>query len=334
MTAHRLSRRTFATGAAILPLAAISPAIVRAQTPAASSTMSPLKVVATFSILADWVTNVMGDLATVSTIVPAGSDTHTFDPTPDQVQAIVDADLLFEIGLGFESWLPNLIDSSGTSATRVVVSDGIEVLHFGDDADDHDDHDDEDHEEEGDDHDHDHGTDDPHIWGDVANAIHAVGLIAAALGEADSINAATWQANADAFVSELQTLDEAVRTETATLPEDRRKLVTTHDTFAYYAHAYDFEIVGTALNSVTTESGDPSAQQIVDLVMDIRDENVPAIFAENVSNNAIIETIASEAGVELAPPLYSDALGDAESPASTYITMMQYNTTTIVTALT
>jgi ABC-type Zn uptake system ZnuABC Zn-binding protein ZnuA len=308
-------------------LSSTAPAPARAQsTPAAE----PLKVVATFSILADWVQNVGGESIELTTIVPAGGDTHTFDPSPDQVASITEADIIFEIGLGFEPWLDDMVNASGASATRVAVSDGIEVLAFGDSN--HDEHEDEEegaHEDDG----HDHGSQDPHIWGDVQNATNAVSIIEQALADADPANAETFAANAAAYSTELEALDEHIRTETSSVPEERRKLVTTHDTFGYYAHAYDFEITGTALNSGSTEGGDPSARDIAELIHTIEEAGVPAIFAENVSNNGLMETIAAEAGVELAPPLYTDALGEPGGEAGTYIDMMTWNTATIVEAL-
>jgi ABC-type Zn uptake system ZnuABC Zn-binding protein ZnuA len=327
MSRHRLIRAAisylafFALMLGMMASAGSAPAVSQ-STPQPE----PLKVVATFSILADWVHNVGGESIELTTIVPAGSDTHTFDPSPDQVASIAEADIIFEIGLGFEPWLDDMINASGASATRVVVSEGIEVLAFGDaNHDEHEDHDD----EEG----HDHGSQDPHIWGDVQNAINAVSIIERALSEGDLANAETFATNATSYTAELETLDEHVRTETATIPEDGRKLVTTHDTFGYYAHAYGFEITGTALNSGSTEGGDPSARDIAELVQVIQDSGVPAIFAENVSNNGLMETIAAEAGVELAPPLYTDALGEPGGEAGTYIDMMTWNTATIVEAL-
>ena len=119
----------------------------------------------------------------------------------------------------------------------------------------------------------------------------------------------------------------------AGLPDERRRLVTSHDTFAYYARAYGFEIVGTALGSVSTEVGEPSAQQFAALVAEIQEAGVPAIFAENVANPDLMQSIADEAGVALAPPLYTDALSEPGGPAETYVALMRTNTTTIVTAL-
>ena len=311
--AGRALTRRHVLALAAAPVALLAVPATRAQD------VESLRVAATFSILGDWVRIVGGDAIDLTTIVPAGGDAHGFDPSPDQVASIADADLIFEIGLGFETWLDDLVEAAGSSAERVAVSDGISLL--GADG--------EEHEDDG----HDHGEDDPHIWGDVANAMHAVGIIRDRLAAADPDNAATYEANAGAYLAELDALDGAIRQQTAAIPEDRRKLVTTHDTFGYYAHAYGFEVLGTALSSLTTESGDPSASDIAGLVEAIEEAGVPAIFADNVSNTDLMEVIADEAGVELAPPLYSDALGDADSEAPTYVAMMEYNTDTIVTAL-
>jgi ABC-type Zn uptake system ZnuABC Zn-binding protein ZnuA len=308
--------------AIVAALAIVGPAAT--TTAAAAQEPEPIKVVATFSILADWAQNVGGDHIELTTIVPAGGDAHTFDPNPEQVASIADADLIFEIGVGFETWLDDMVDASGSAATRVAVSDGVELLTL-----------DEEHgEDEHDGEEHGHGEQDPHIWGDVANASHAVELIRQALDTADPDNAAAYDANAAAYTGQLDTLDATIRKSVQSIPEDQRKLVTTHDTFGYYAHAYGFEIVGTALNSLSTEGGDPPARDIAALVESIQESGVPAIFAENVSNNDLMQVIADEAGVDLAPPLYSDALGEPGSDGDTYIRMMEYNTATIVAALT
>lgn len=295
----------------------------------------PLKVVATFSILADWVRNVGGDQIELVTIVPAGGDAHTFDPNPDQVGQIANADVILEIGAGFEPWLDDMYAASGSDAQRVAVTDGLDLIGATEEGDDHENEASPEagHEEEGE-VDDEHGEFDPHIWHDVTNAVASVETIRVALDSADSANAATYDANAAAYTAELTGLDAFIREQIGALPEDSRKLVTSHDTFAYYARAYDFEIVGTALNSLTTESGDPAAGEIATLVEQIQSAGVPAIFAENVSNSDLMQSIADEAGVTLAPTLYTDALGEPGSDGETYIAMMRYNTTTIVTALT
>jgi len=319
MSTRVLSRRTVAAGLGALALVRLPSA--RAQESGA------INVAATFSILADWVQHVGGEHIALTAIVPAGGDAHTFDPNPDQVARIADAGVIFEIGIGFETWLADMVDASGTSALRHAVTDGVSLLTAEDDEHAHDDE--EHHEDDG----HDHGEFDPHIWGDVANAIHAVRAIRDALAAVDPDHASEYEANATTYIASLTDLDAVIRDHVATIPEDQRKLVTTHDTFGYYANAYGFEIVGTALGSLTTEGGDPSASETAALIDEIEASGVPAIFAENVSGTDLMETIADGAGVELAPPLYTDALSEPDGPAATYIAMMTYNTETIVTAL-
>jgi ABC-type Zn uptake system ZnuABC Zn-binding protein ZnuA len=160
-----------------------------------------------------------------------------------------------------------------------------------------------------------------------------VATISDALIAADPDHADVYTANAGAYTAQLQELDTWIETEVAKIPEQNRKLVTSHDTFGYFADRYGFEVIGTALNSVTTEVGDPAAGEIADLVSEIEAAGVPAIFAENVHNTDLMESIASEAGVTLAPSLFTDALGDEDSGGATYLEMMRTNVGIIVTAL-
>jgi ABC-type Zn uptake system ZnuABC Zn-binding protein ZnuA len=294
-------------------------------TPAQTQSADPVRVITTFSILGDIVSRVGGDQVEVSVLIPNGSDAHVFEPTPDDAGKLENAAVVFENGLGFEPWLDELFEASASRATRVVVTDGITPRATGG----HEHDEDEDHEN----HEDHHGEFDPHVWHDVQNVIAEVGAIRAALATADPDNAAVYDANAAAYTTELQELDAYIVGRVATLPEDRRRLVTSHDTFGYFADRYGFEIVGTALGSLSTESGDPSARDINDLIEDIEDAGVPAIFAENVSNTDLMETIAAEADVALAPTLYTDSLGEPGSPGHTYLGMIRYNVDTIVVAL-
>jgi ABC-type Zn uptake system ZnuABC Zn-binding protein ZnuA len=184
-----------------------------------------------------------------------------------------------------------------------------------------------------DEHGHHHGEFDPHVWHDVANAMAMVEAIRDALSAADPDNAAAYASNADAYLAELAELDAWVTEQIATIPPDRRKLVTAHDTFGYFAQRYGLEIVGSALGSLSTEAGDPSAGALATLIETIQAAGVPALFAENVSNPELIERIAQETGVTIGEPLYTDALGAAGTPGATYIDMVRYNVTAIVTAL-
>jgi ABC-type Zn uptake system ZnuABC Zn-binding protein ZnuA len=303
-------------GLALSALLSFSPP-GQAQTPTASQ---PLPVVASTSVIGDLVHNVGGDAIQLTTLIGPGVDAHTFDPAPADLVTLEQSAVVFENGLGLEPWLDQFWESTQPIGTRVIVTDGIEPLPAG--------------AEEGASADgHDHGTFDPHVWHDVANAIIMVDNIRKALAAADPAHAATYEANAAAYTAELKTLDGWVREQVATLPPERRKLVTNHDTFAYFAKAYGFEILGTALGSVSTEVGDPSAQKIVALVDAIDSAGVCAIFVENIANPDLMDSIAAEAGVELGPTLYTDALGPADSPGGTYIGMMKSNVTSIVSAL-
>lgn len=184
--------------------------------------------------------------------------------------------------------------------------------------------------EEGEDHDHAAGFD-PHVWHDLAQAM--VTAIRNALVRADGANAATFRANAKSYSAELTVLDKFVKDQVAALPAERRLLVTTHNTFSYFAERYGFKIIGTALGALSTEGGEPAPQELAELVEEIKESGVPAIFPENISNLRLMEQIANEAGVKLAPALYTDALGKPGSPAENYVSLIRYNVTTIVTAL-
>ena len=296
------------------------PLTARAQTP----TATPLKVVATFSVLGDLTQAVGGDAIQLTTLIGPGVDAHTYDPSPADLAMLEGADVIVENGLGFEPWLDNFLDSTNFQGERIIASEGITPRHA-----------DEDEHEGADTHDeeHGHGGDDPHVWHSVPNAITMVENTRDGLKTVDPDRASAYDANAKAKIADLQALDAWVREQVATLPEDRRKLVTSHDTFGYFAETYGFQIIGTALGSLSTEAGDPSARQIAQLVHQIQEAGVPAIFAENVANPDLMEAIAAEAGVALAPSLYSDALGAPGTPGDTYDGMMRSNVATIVQAL-
>lgn len=337
----------------------------------ASTDDGSLQVVATYSILGDFVQQVGGNHITVTTLVGPGGDAHTFEPSPADSTKLAEADLIFENGLEFETWLDDLYTSSASEAERVVVTDGIEPLameegHEHDEEHADEEHTDEEHADEEhadeehadeehtdeehadeehadeehtdeehahEEHAHEHGEFDPHVWHDVTLAIHMVEQVRDALVETDPDNAVAYQDNAEAYLDELAELDNWVKEQVATIPIAERKLVTTHDTFGYFAAQYGFEVVGTAVSSFTTEAADPSAAEMAELVEDIKAAGVPVIFAENIANPRLIEQIASEAGVTVAATLYTDALGEPGSDGDTYIKMVRYNVSTMVTAL-
>lgn len=315
----RLSRSVLAALMALMLLAA--PGL--AQTPAPA----PLQVVASFSILGDLVEHVGGDAVEVTTLIGLGVDAHTYDPAPADLVVLAEADVIFENGLGFEPWLDGFYESTQPPGARIVVTEGITPRQAGED------HAEEKGENPEEEDAHEPGQFDPHVWHDVANVIVMVSNIRDALVAADPARAEVYEANAAAYVAELEGLDAAIREQVATLPEERRTLVTSHDNLGYFADAYGFTVLGNVFGSVSTEAGDPSARDIAALVEAIAATGVPAIFAENVANPDLMASIAAEAGVALAPALYTDALGPAGSPGETYVAMMQSNVATIVGAL-
>jgi len=304
----------------VMMLAACGASQAQVPSPGASSTVArsgKLKAVATFSIIADLLRNVAGDNIELNTFVGAGADVHDFEPTPSDVAKLADAQLVFENGVGLESWLDNLFKSSGSKAERVVLSNGIVLREAGEthaagQA---------------------HGDHDPHIWQNPQNAIQMVKTIRDALIKADPSNAAIYQKNADEYLAKLEVMDKSMTNLIDQLPKEQRKLVTSHDSLGYFANRYGFEIVGSVIASLTTEAGEPSAQDLVKLISDIKQQRVKAIFLESQSNPKLVERIASEAGVVIGPELYTDALGNAGTPGATYIDAMLFNATSIANAL-
>lgn len=267
-----------------------------------------LRVVATFSIIGDLAKNVAGDRAEVNTIVGADGDTERYEPNPGDALALSRAQVILENGLGSEPWLDRVYRSSRSTAARVRVSQGYELI-LGE-----------------------RGEADPHFWHDVASAIQVTRTIQDELSAYDSANTDAYAANAEAYIARLRTLDAWVAEQVATIPPERRKLVTSHDTFRYFARRYGCEIVGAGLESFFTDAA-PSALKINQLVQDIRATGVPAVFVENVTDPRLMQRVANEAGVRVAPQLYTDALGAFNSPASTYVDMITHNVNTIVAAL-
>jgi zinc/manganese transport system substrate-binding protein len=292
----------------------------RPRSAAADDNAAPkLKVVATISIIGDWVNTVGGDNVDLKVLVGPDGDPHEYEPVPADSVAIADASLLFENGFGLESWLDKLYDSSESKATRVVLTSGIDVRHVP--------------QSEGE---RPNGKDDdrdPHAWQSVKNAAVMVGNIRDALVQADPAHAADYKSRADAYIKQLTDLDAWVQAQINTIPPAHRKLVTSHDAFGYFGERYGMDISRSALESVTTEAADPSAQQVAEVIDQIKASGVPVIFLENIQNPKLINQIASEANVTVGPPLYSDALGQPGTDGDTYIKMIQYNVKTLVKCL-
>jgi zinc/manganese transport system substrate-binding protein len=264
-----------------------------------------LNVVASFSILGDFVRNVGGERVSVTTLVGPDSDVHVYTPAPADAKKIADAKLVVINGLGLEGWLPRLVQSAGGKAAMITASRGIIPRKFGADA-------------------------DPHAWQSVANARIYVVNIRDALVAADPAGAAIYRDNADRYLARLDALDREVRAAVAQIPEGRRKVISTHDAFGYFAAAYGVEFI--APQGVSTES-EVSARDIAAIITQIKASKIPAVFLENISDPRLMRRISAETGARIGGTLYSDSLTGEKGDAPTYIDMVRHNIKALTSAL-
>jgi zinc/manganese transport system substrate-binding protein len=264
-----------------------------------------LNVVASFSILGDFVRAVGGDRVNVTTLVGPDSDVHVYTPAPSDAKRIAEAKLVIVNGLGLEGWLPRLVQSSGSKATVVTASAGIAPLKLGSAA-------------------------DPHAWQSVPNAKIYVTDIANALAAADPDDAEFFRTQAKAYLEKLEALDREVREAVAKIPTERRKVISTHDAFGYFAAEYGIQFV--APLGVSTET-EPSARDIAGIIGQIRAQKIPAVFLENISDDRLIRRIAAETGAKVGGTLISDGLTGEKGLAPTYIDMVRHNIKALTSAL-
>ena len=275
-----------------------------------------LPVVASFSILGDLTQKVGGDLVEVHTLVGAGADAHVYQPTPSDARTLARARLVIVNGLGFEGWIDRLIKSSGYRGQLAVASKGVQPIR-------------EAHDEGG--KGHRHGDDvDPHAWQDVANGGQYVANIAHALAAADPANRATYAANAARLQEELANLDREARSAFAAVPAAQRKVVTSHDAFAYFGRAYGIRFIAPV--GVSTDA-EPSAGEVAAIIRQIRRERIRAIFVENITDPRLLERISRESGARVGGTLYSDSLSPRGTAGDSYLGMMRYNIRTLAAAL-
>lgn len=314
---------------------------------APSSSDGKLNVVATTSIVGDVVAQVGGDLIELSVLLPVGADPHSFEPTPQDIAKVADADVVFANGAGLEEFLDNLIESAGASEKVVHVSEGVDFLMFEGEDHDHEgeehegeehDHEGEDHDHEGEEHHHDpegegheHEGADPHTWLDPNNVLVWVHNIEHELSELDSDNAAAYAANAEEYEAELEALDAWIVEQVGQLPEENRKLVTDHTLFSYFAAAYGFEQIGALIPGYSTLA-EPTAKELAVIEDAIRELDVKAVFVGNTVNPALSERVAEDTGVQLVF-VYTGSLSEAGGEADSYLAYMRYNTSAFVDAL-
>ena len=287
--------------------------------------LAKVPVTATFSILGDLVQQVGGDQVSVSTLVGPNGDAHVYQPTPQDIRTLAQSKLLVSNGLSFEGWLERLDTASGFKGVKVVASQGIQPHQMAEEEG----HEHAAHEHEAEGHHH-HGSLDPHAWNDPANVLVYVDNIVRGLSQVDPEHASLYQQNAARYKAQLQKLDADYRARFAKLPAERRRAITSHDAFGYLAQAYHLTLIGA--QGLSTEA-EPSAAMIAGLIRQIRDEKIPALFIENISNPNLIQQIERETDARVGGELYSDALSPAGGEAATYLAMLEHNLNTLLAAL-
>jgi ABC-type Zn uptake system ZnuABC Zn-binding protein ZnuA len=299
LTALRSTAQLAAAGLVLAAVAGCSAggASGTAPTPA-------LHVVASSTVFADLVRNVGGPDVEVDSLVPAGADVHTFDPTPGTIAKLAHADVVVMNGLGVDDWLDNVVADAGAVAP-VKLGEGLDVPLIEDEA-----------------------GPNPHLWMDVAYAKLYAGRITDALVAADPAHEAGYRERAAAYGTSLDDLDAWVRGQIDTVPAADRRVVTMHDAFPYYARAYGLDVVGVAVGA---PGQDPSAAEITALVNTIRETGVKAVFAEDQFSPKLVETLASETGATVVDDLFDDSLG--KPPVTSYEQLIRWDTERIVEAL-
>jgi zinc/manganese transport system substrate-binding protein len=262
----------------------------------------PLPVVASFSILGDLVKVVGGDRVSVTTLVGPDEDAHVFEPKPSDAKAIAQSKLLVVNGLGFEPWATKLARAAAYKGLTVVASQGVKGRTLADE--------------------HGHTEGDPHAWQNPNNVVLYVHNIASGLAKADPAGADQFQANADAYAKELLKLDAWAKTQFAAIPPAKRKVITSHDAFGYFAARYHISFL--APQGISTDA-EPSAKGVAKLIRQIQREKIRAVFVENMANPKLIAQLSRDAGVTLGAALYADALSAPGQPGATYLDMLRHN---------
>lgn len=265
-------------------------------------------VVSTASIFADMAEVIGGNLIEVQSIVPIGGDPHIYEPTPANAQLVNKADLIIKNGLTFEGWLNELIANSGTKATVKLITEGIDPISSEKYQ----------------------NSSDPHAWMDAKNGMIYIKNIKDALVELDPEHAEEYTFNYEYYKQQIQDLDQEIVEQINTIPTAQRILITSHDAFRYYGQRY-----GIKVEAVLGTSTDAEVQtsDMVRLNKVIKSSGVPAVFIETTVNPKLLQQLANDNDIEIGGLLYSDSIGDKDSPAPTYLDMLRYNTSTIVQAL-
>ncbi|MBZ9712719.1 metal ABC transporter solute-binding protein, Zn/Mn family [Deinococcus multiflagellatus] len=292
-------------------------ALILAALLAGGAQAAPLQVSATTSIIADFVQAVGGSRVQVTVMVPPGGDTHTFQPSTGVIRTLAQSRLLFANGAGLEPWLPKL-QASAPKVPVKLLTQGLKLQPANHEAG-HGDH-------AG------HGALDPHAWWDAGLAAGYVNNVQQALSALDPAGKAAYAKNAAAYRKALAAADAYAKKQFATVPAARRVVVTNHDSLHYFASRYGLKVVGAVIPGLGTER-EPSARELATLAQTMKKTGARVIFTENTVNARLAQTLASEAGAVVAPPLYTDALGPKGSAGDTFLKALRANVDIMVRAL-
>jgi ABC-type Zn uptake system ZnuABC Zn-binding protein ZnuA len=293
-------RRIFFAWIAILLLASCGP-----QPGPSAGTTAPITLTTT-TILADITRNIAGDRLKVESLLPVGTDPHSYQPTPQDIAKVSKSKLMIVNGVGYETFLKPLLENAGGERTVIEASGGISPTKNGQEI-------------------------DPHMWLDPYLVIDYVGNIRDALIQFDPEGKVSYESNAVTYVEELKKLDSWITEQVDQIPAEKRLLVTNHEAFGYFAQRYGFKVVGTVIESFSSDAS-PSAQQLAALVDQIKASKAPAIFLDASDNPTLAKQIAAETSVKVITDLHLESLTDG-APAATYMDMMKDNVTKIVNAL-
>ena len=294
----------------IIVLTIITSALSGCGTPSDQTQGRSAPVILTSTtILADITRNIAGDRVEVDSLLPIGIDPHSYQPTPQDAAKLSKSKLLIINGAGYEHFLESLLENAGGERTIIEASSGITPREDADGE---------------------HGID-PHMWLDPSYIIRYVENIRDGLIQFDPAGEAVYKSNAETYIQQITELDAWIMEEVNQVPAEKRLLVTNHEALGYFAERYGFTVVGTVVESFSSDAS-PSAQQMAGLIDQIKASGAPAIFLDAGDTMSLAQQIADETGARVITELHLESLTDG-SPAATYIDMMKQNVTQIVNAL-
>ena len=271
----------------------------------ASANESSIRVVTSFSILEDLVKELGGQYVNVVNLVDRNSDAHTYQPKPSDAVAIAKADLVIFNGLGFEGWIPRLIKNSGYKNKQIIASKGVDAIKNGKET-------------------------DPHAWQSFHNIRLYVQNISQMLIQLRPQYSEVLTKRQQKYIDSLNDLEINLKEQLVKIPVSKRIVVTSHDAFGYLGREFKIQFLAPLGLSLEVEA---SAEDVATIIDQIREQNVKALFVENINNPRLLELISAETNVAIGGRLYSDALSEVKGPAGTYLKMMRHNIESLITVL-